>query len=223
MSVTLTLPGLDAVRDLETMLGRAARVEDGAVRLIASGGVLAVYVAVFFPVGLLDESPTILGLRTFRVAERGGADLVVPIASLLARLEGARATAAEGPVSLQPPHPVNTVTWAAISPPRGGWVSLGSLDAALLRAVAQAGVEQIADAVPDAVGGPLVHRARSSVWSRPLREAENVPAGAAFAASSLGFLGDDEPVALYGNGPWTRLTTRRGHVLVKHRGWTMAR
>ena len=47
--------------------------------------------------------------------------------------------------------------------------------------------------------------------------------GAAFAALSLGFLGEDDPVAVYESGPWTRLTTKRGHVLVKRRAWTLAR
>jgi hypothetical protein len=47
-----------------------------------------------------------------------------------------------------------------------------------------------------------------------------VPTGAAFGAFSLGFLGDDA-VRLYETGPWTRLTTRRGHVLVRQKPWTL--
>ena len=49
-----TLPDSLALGDLATYLGRAGRVEDGSVRLIAGGGVLAVYVAIFYPAGLLD-------------------------------------------------------------------------------------------------------------------------------------------------------------------------
>ena len=52
---------------------------------------------------------------------------------------------------------------------------------------------------------------------------DHIPAGAAFAALSLGFLGEDDTVSLYETGPWTRLTTQRGHVLVKRRAWTLAR
>jgi hypothetical protein len=59
---------------------------------------------------------------------------------------------------------------------------------------------------------------RSEVWSRPVDGVESVPAGAAFAALSLGFLGEGEAVSLYETGAWTRLTTSRGHVLVKRRG-----
>ena len=41
-------------------------------------------------------------------------------------------------------------------------------------------------------------------------------------ALGLGFLGDDE-VRMFETGPWTRLTTLRGHVLVKRKAWTLAR
>jgi len=67
-----------------------------------------------------------------------------------------------------------------------------------------------------------VRRVRAEVWGREIPGAEHIPAGAGFAAVSLGFLGDDA-VASYETGPWTRLTTRRGHVLVKRRAWTLAR
>ena len=40
--------------------------------------------------------------------------------------------------------------------------------------------------------------------------------------SNLGFLGDDE-VRMFETGPWTRLTTQRGHILVKRKAWTLAR
>ena len=56
----------------------------------------------------------------------------------------------------------------------------------------------------------------------PIPGLEHVPAGAGFAALGLGFLGDDE-VRIFETGPWTRLTTQRGHVLVKRKAWTLAR
>jgi len=58
------------------------------------------------------------------------------------------------------------------------------------------------------------------VWGRGIPGLEYVPTGAAFGAFSLGFLGDD-PVRLFETGPWTRLTTRRGHVLVRQKPWTL--
>jgi hypothetical protein len=66
-----------------------------------------------------------------------------------------------------------------------------------------------------------VHRVRSEVWGAPLDGFEHVPAGAAFAALSLGFLGDDV-IEQYGSGSWLRFSTQRGHVLVKHVGWSRA-
>ena len=64
--------------------------------------------------------------------------------------------------------------------------------------------------------------------ARPLaggHHLEHVPAGGAFAALSLGFLGGDseDEVRIYETGPWTRLTTDRGHVLIKRKAWSLAR
>jgi hypothetical protein len=226
MSTSLTLPDAATAADLATLLGRAARIDEGSVRLIAGSGVLAVYTAVFLPVGLLDDSPTILGLRTFRIAEQEDIDTTVPIASLAARLQSALVTAEpEGSVQLPLPLAVNTVSWAAISPPRGGWSARGTVAPAVLDHVARAGAEEIAATVPDAVGGPILHRARAEVWGRPLRDVGQVPAGAAFAAVALGFVRADdvEPVPVYETEVWTRLTSPRGHVLVKRRASSATR
>jgi hypothetical protein len=230
MTGEFTLPDSFALGDLETYIGRAGRVENGSVRLIAGGGILAVYVAVFYPAGLLDQSPTILGLRTFAIAEKEAFDVVVPVASLLVRIRRGRDDAAgeEAPVSVAIPLQVNTVTWAAISPPRGGWAPLEPVSSELLDRVARAGIDEVAAAVPTSAGEQIVHRVRSEVWGRPIRGAEHIPAGAGFAAVSLGFLGarpstEDERIAVFETGPWTRLTTRRGHVLVKRKAWSLAR
>ena len=68
MSRSFVLADSQTLDDLQVFLARAARIEEGSVRLIAGSGVLAVYAAVFYPVGLLDESPTVLGLRTIALA-----------------------------------------------------------------------------------------------------------------------------------------------------------
>jgi hypothetical protein len=237
MSDTFSLVDVASLDDLRVFLGRAARVEDGSVRLIAGSGVLAVYAAILYPAGLLDESATVLALRTFALTATADApaesfDVVVPIASLASRLDRARAEigeiasafepAATRPVTISLPMSVASATWAAISPPRGGWHALSPTDAALLDGVARNGIDEIAGAVPDAVGEQIVRRVRSEVWGRPIPGLEHIPAGAAFAALSMGFLGDD-PVRILETGPWTRLTTARGHVLVRRRAWTLAR
>lgn len=221
-----TLQDSSTLADLRTYLGRAARVEDGSVRLIADGGALAVYAAVLYPAGLLDESPTVLGLRTFALPRRETFDVVVPLASLVRRVESAEAQVRDAAeeVSVGLPMQVNSVTWAAISPPRGGWSQLEPITAARLEQVARAGIHDVAEAIPDGTGEAIVHRVRSEVWGRPVPEAEHVPTGAAFAALALGFLGEPtDAVAVFETGPWTRLSTRRGHVLVKRRAWTLGR
>lgn len=222
MSSILTLPDAAAVNDLQTLLGRAARLDENAsVRLILDGGVLAVYVAVLHPRGLLDRGPTVLGLRTL-AAEGGPLDEVVPIRSFLARVDAALATATNGPIATALPASVATVVWAAISPPRAGWQAMQPLDPAVLEAAARAGIDEVATAVPDGLGSDLVHRVRTEVWGRPIEGLDHVPAGTGFAAFSLGFLGDD-PVQQYASGSWLRFTTRRGHVLVKQAGWSLGR
>jgi hypothetical protein len=226
MTDSFTLVDSLALGDLQVFLGRAARIEDGSVRLIGGAGVLAVYVAVLHPSGLLDESPTVLGLRTFALTSQDAFDVVVPIRSLLVRLEALQESAGLDvgePVVVTLPMSVSTVTWAAISPPRGGWHALPNIEGALLDATARAGIAEVAVAIPESVGEQVVRKVRAEVWGRELEGYDFIPAGAAFAAVSLGFLGDGDTVNLYESGPWTRLTTKRGHVLVKRRAWRLAR
>src|SRR6476469_9421742 len=111
MAGSFTLVDSLALGDLQVFLGRASKVEDGAARLIADSGVLAVYVAVFYPIGLRDETPTVLGLRTFALTGRASFDVVVPVRSLLdrlARLQGAVDEPGD-PVTVALPIEVNTV------------------------------------------------------------------------------------------------------------------
>lgn len=227
MSDSFSLVDRYAVGDLQTYLSRAGRVEDGSVRLIAANGVLAAYTAIFYPRGILDESPTVLGLRTFAVVDAPTFDVVVPARSLLERLARAESLitappgADSGPVTLSLPHQVSTVTWAGISPPKGGWHAQEPTDAAALESVARAGIDEVAAAVPSGVGEQIVQRVRTEVWGRPIEGLEHIPAGAAFAAFSLGFLSANEAVQVFETGPWTRLSTSRGHVLVRRKPWTL--
>ena len=226
MSDAFTLQDSSTLADLRTYLGRAGRIEDGSVRLIAGGGVLAVYAAVLYPAGLLDESPTVLGLRTFALPSKDEFDVVVPLGSLIRRIESAEAQVrdAAATVTVGLPMQVNSVTWAAVSPPRGGWGALDTVAATLLESTARGGIHEVAEAIPDGTGESIVHRVRSEVWGRPIPEADHLPAGAAFAALTLGFLADvDESIPVFETGPWTRLSTRRGHVLIKRRAWTLGR
>ena len=224
MSQSFSLTDSLSLRDLQVYLSRASRVEDGSVRLISAAGVLAVYTAILYPRGLLDTSPTVLGLRTFALSEPVDLDVVVPVRSLLdrvARLQTLNGEESHEPVSISVPLQVNTVTWAGISPPRGGWKALGQADATVLESAARAGIDEVAAAIPTGTGEQLVQRVRSDVWSRPIESLEHIPAGAGFAAFSLGFLAEGDPVNLFDTGAWTRLSTSRGHVLVKRKAWSL--
>jgi hypothetical protein len=225
MSRTFSLVDSLSLDDLDVFLGRAARVEDGSVRLIAGSGVLAVYVAVLYPAGLLDETPTVLGLRTFALTAKDSFDVVVPLGSLQQRLARLKSEAGDPalPVLVTLPIEVNTMTWAAISPPRGGWRMLGDAEHARFEAVAKAGIAEVAAAIPTGTGEQLVRQVRTEVWGRPIEGLEHIPAGGAFAAHALGFLGTDDLVKVYETGPWTRLSTKRGHVLIKRRDWSLQR
>jgi len=230
MPGTITLVDAPALDDLQTLLARSARVDDGSVRLIAGAGVLAVYTAVLYPAGLLDETPTVLGLRVARIQEQEALDLVVPLASLRSRLDRAEQALAAAREAGEPdpvvafgvPPETPSVSWAAIAPPRGGWYGIDPIEASVLDTAAREGIAEVAAALPDGAGEQIVRRVRGEVWGRAVPGHDHVPAGAAFAALSLGFLGE-EPVQLFETGPWTRLTTPRGHVLVKRRSWTLSR
>jgi hypothetical protein len=234
MTPSFALRDALALGDLQTFLGRSARIDDGAVRLIGSGGVLAVYTCVLQPAGLLDRAPTVLGLRTFAADTQAPVDSVVPIRALLdrlARLEGPATGSPGEPVGVLVPPDTATAPWAGISPPRAGWERLPDTTADVLRDAARAGIEEVAAAVPTGIGEQIVTRVRGEVWGRPVDGAPDVVAGGAFAAYGLGFLGPDPdpdpaapaapvddveaPVAVLRAGSWTRLTTARGHVLVR--------
>ena len=221
MATSFSLSDADDLRDLSTFLGRSGRVDDGSARLVGGGGVLAVYVAILYPSGLLDESATVLGLRTFALVDAEPFDVVVPVRALLdrfAHLDGpVAARSAPGPVVVSLPPEVSTVPWAGVSPPRAGWTRVDAANSELLERVARSGIDEVAAAIPSGTGEQIVGRVRSEVWGREIDGLERVPAGAAFAAFSLGFLAADDPVNIFETGPWCRLSSGRGHVLVRRR------
>ena len=216
-----TLIDAASLGDLKVYLGRAARVENGAVRLIGGFGVLAAYTATLTAKGLLDQTPTVLGLRTFALASPEPFDVVVSIRALLDRLAqvSVQNNSASGPLEIPLPPPEQGIAWAGISPPRGGWERAGSFGSDVLEVAARAGIAEVAAAVPDNTGEQLVHKVRSEVWGRDLDVlpglTPRVPAGAAFCAVSLGFVKGADDVAVFHTGQWLRLTLKRGHVLVR--------
>ena len=210
---SLLLAGDGTPADLVTYVGRAHRVDPGgATRLVARGEVLAVYVSPVHGGG----GPTVIGLRVLGLAQGADVDTTVPLAALTDRFARLPTSAPGVPVELAvPPAQAVGVTWAGMSPPRSGWQVLGAVSRELLLDAARQGIEEIAAGVPDGAGSAAVARLRALVWGRDLPGVTGVPAGAAYAAQALGFVGADEPVALFSSGAWRRLTTSRGHVLTR--------
>ena len=203
-----------AVEDLQAYLLRAKRLDkDGLVRFRAFGNVLAAYVAPIFAGSLMDNGPTVLGLRTMELAEGSELDAVVPIASVLDRLakllaDNPRKWVLELPDSLKTP-------WAGISPPRTGWEPLVEIPEPELTQIAKDGIAEVADTIPEAVGGPIAARIRGEIWGRQMKFGSRIPTGAAFVAAGLGFLTENEVVQAYQAQGWVRLSSEHGHVIAK--------
>lgn len=103
--------------------------------------------------------------------------------------------------------------WAGVLPPVSGWRAAGVVDASSLASVAAEGIGRVAALLPDDPGEAVVQRVRAAVWGAEV--APGLPAAAAFAAEAMGLLRDEDPVLVSRSLTWTRLTTARGHVLVR--------
>ncbi|MBD3784986.1 MAG: hypothetical protein IE926_18890, partial [Micrococcales bacterium] len=85
MSEVLRLVDAAALGDLGRFAARARTLdEQGAMRLQAGGDVLAAWVGVLPGSGILSEG-TVLGLRTFALAEPATCDAVVPLGAVTDR------------------------------------------------------------------------------------------------------------------------------------------
>ncbi|MEY4436844.1 MAG: hypothetical protein RL100_308 [Actinomycetota bacterium] len=201
--------------DLQSFLNRARRLDpEGMVRLRAFGEVLAAYVAPIFAGSLMDSGPTVLGLRTSELAAPAEIDVVVPIAAMQERLARLLDSPDTKEFKVQLVESARA-PWAGISPPRQGWVAMGSINETRLTQVARDGIAEVAAAIPESVGGPIAARIRGEVWGRGIDLESMVPTGAAFAAAGLGFLTENEEVGLFHADGWIRLSSMHGHVLAK--------
>ena len=196
--------------DLGTFLSRAGRANpDGAVRLQVLGGLLVATVAVIEGSGLLGEG-TVLGMRVVRVAGADELDTTVSFAAVNDRLarDGAGAVLSVPPMTVRVP-------WSGLTPPRDGWEPVGQLDGAIVDSIARDGISQVAEGAPEGAGGHAVDALRRRVWARMSETVPPIPAGLAFGAHVLGFTVPGQPAAVAAQGRWTRLSTSRGHVLVR--------
>lgn len=201
----LRFPDAPTAADALVFAQRAARLGDGAVRLRAQDGLLVMTSAPLAPRTLLESTPTVLGMRVIAVDPELVCDLVVDASTL--RTSGA--------TGLALPDSAVTAPWAGISPPRSGWAVSGATAAATLASRAQWGIAAVAEAVPTDAGDDVVHTVRASVWGAGDEDLAGLPLGVAFAAFALGFIAGEEQAVVRRNGPWTRVSLSRGHVLVR--------
>ncbi|NHI19872.1 hypothetical protein H9L10_03395 [Phycicoccus endophyticus] len=194
-----------ALADLGRYAGRARALDtQGAMRLQASGEVLAAWVGVLEGRGILSEG-TVLGLRTFALARPARCDVVVPLGAVTDRT-----ARPDGTGDLRVPPTRALAPWSALTPPRSGWEPGGRLPADDLARVAREGLAEVGDAVRER--GAAAGFVRDRVWGR---EVAGVRAGGAFAAFALGFLAPGSSVTVLRSARWTRLTAPGGHVLMR--------
>ena len=207
MSQRLIFADAPAAADALTFAGRSARVGDGAVRLAAAGGTLTMTAAPFAPRGLFDATPTVLAMRALPVDPELVCDLVVEASEL--------AGADDSAEQLQLPEIALSPSWAGVSPPRGGWSQTGNIAASVLASRAQWGIAAVAESLPQNPGEDAVRAVRAAVWGAPDDALGGLPLGVAFAAFTLGFIVGEEDALVRTSGSWTRVSLRRGHVIVR--------
>ena len=207
MSQRLIFADAPAAADALTFAGRSARVGDGAVRLAAAGGTLTMTAAPFAPRGLFDATPTVLAMRALPVDPELVCDLVVEASELVGADDSAE--------QLRLPETALSPSWAGVSPPRGGWAQTGSVAASVLASRAQWGIAAVAESLPQNPGEDAVRAVRAAVWGAPDDALGGLPLGVAFAAFTLGFIVGEENALVRTSGSWTRVSLRRGHVIVR--------
>lgn len=237
MSDQLTLVDQQTRDDLRVFLERLLRVGQPEVRLIVRGSVLAVFGCTQAPQSLIDPVPVVLVMRAFELGEDVAAsgapsatDAIGAVAADGAKIDAADGTRIDATVearalldrlartreqTLLLPVPDTTVTaaWAGVLPPTSGWQPVGVFEAARLAEIAGEGIRRVADALPEQPGDAVVRKVRGEIWGAEI--SPGVPAAAAFAAESMGFLRGESRAVLTRTLTWSRLATSRGQVMAR--------
>lgn len=191
--------------DLVLLLERAAAFGDGSVRLAADGDVALLTTPMTASSGLLDTGPTVLIARAARMREPARFDGVVALAGLRDALkQGA---------DIEVPEAVGRPAWAAVSPPRSGWVHTGDVTPEAVREFAMQAASDVEAALPRSPGEAVRRRAERAVWGRPV-DPSGMTAGQAAALVAMRFLGE-APVRVTESGGWMRASGRAGEVLTR--------
>jgi hypothetical protein len=198
--------------DLRKFLERLQRFGSEEVRLRTHATTVAFFGCTQAPVSLTDRVQTVLVSRAFALAEQpvDPIDLTVQGRALLDRI------ARLGPLglTLELPEMQLNAAWAGVLPPLSEWEPAGEFEAQSLVQVAEEGIARVAAQLPDQPGEAVVRAVRAGVWGSEI--SPGVPAAAAFAAEVMGFLHQETRVRIMTTRTWTRLTSGRGHVLVRN-------
>lgn len=209
MTLKFTQP--EDLQDLRSYLTRAHKLDaDGLVKFRAFSDVLAIYVAPIFSGSLLQDGPTVLGLRTVRLAGEHEIDASFDIASILERIPQASETA-----ELPLPPTSKRAAWTGITPPRAGWQREQEIPQQLITEWAKAGIAEVQATLPESIGSSIAARVRLQIWGKSVGLSYNFPSAVAFALAGLGFMSAGEQVQVFRTKGWVRLSTQHGHVLSK--------
>ena len=135
-SSSLRFADSPSVADFQTFTARARANDDGGMRLLTVGRVLAAYVCTLRPTMLGEAVPTVLGLRTMALGGDADVDVTVSLSSVLDRL----ARMHDGDLEFPVPAVTVTENWAGILPPRSGWAHAGTVPSDALERAAKDGI-----------------------------------------------------------------------------------
>lgn len=214
MSMKLAIADHATRDDLRIFLERLQKAGESEVRIVTRDAVLAVYGCTQAPTTLLDSSPVVLVMRAFALKEapESVVDVVVQGRALLDRIAHMGMLG----LSLDVPDVTAMAAWTGVLPPTAGWEPMCVVDAQSLATVAEQGIERVNTALPESPGEAVVQQVRRSVWGAEI--APGLPAAAAFAAETMGFLRDETTLRVVKSRTWTRMSGSRGHVLIRTSG-----
>lgn len=184
--------------------------ESGLVKLKAFGSVLGVYVSPIFSGNLLDDGPTVIGLRTIELAQDSAVDLAFEIQAILERIAGVGED-----MELPLPPVASRAAWTGVTPPRSDWELVEHLPQEQITQWAKNGIAEVASSLPDSIGVAIANKVRSQIWGKKVGATRLFPAGCAFGLVGLGFMSPGESVGVFQTKGWVRLSTKHGHVLAK--------
>lgn len=211
MADVVTFEGRDAMNDFIVYVQRIHRFGLPDLRIIVRGNTASVFGCIQAPAGLLDATPTVLVLRSFRLhaGDSVRVDRVVTVRSLLDRF----AHLDDNVVDLLLPDVESSASWAGVLPPASGWQVQYAVDVQSLREVARQGMLRVADELPKDVGAPVAQKIRAQVWDTEITP--GMQAIAAYSAEIMGFLLNEGSCSVSRSQHWLRLTGAHGDVIVR--------